>query len=338
VTGGWCASVTHTGLGTRPVHRAARTAPPGSRIRRTTPAAGAGARSARGGHLATALRRAWSRHAFLRYAQIIPLGLVLWGLDALDKFRAGAAAAGIAHAPVVAAISDQLGGGFAEPLNDWLAAHPVIGAAAAWYYILAHGAAVGIVGLLLIWRRAPAFGLHRNALIACNAIGLAAFWLYPVAPPRMLPAYHDTAAAAVPVFSSVMENNAAAEFASLPSLHVVWALWVAVAAGALLRHPALRAAAWLYPAITVADVLATANHYLLDVITAPAVLLLAYAIAASPALARRVGLFPVRHRPRGPRSAARVQAPVRLAGLPGPREAPEAGASGLGRAEPERQR
>jgi len=327
VTGGWCASVTHTGLGSRPVHRAARTALPGSRIRRPAPAAGGAARPARGWRLATTLRRAWSRHGFLRYAQIIPVGLVLWGLDALDKFRAGAAAAGLAHAPVVSAISDQLGGGFAEPLNDWLAAHPVIGTAAAWYYIVAHGAAVGIVGLLLIWRRAPAFGLHRNALIAGNAIGLAAFWLYPVAPPRMLPAYHDTAASAVPVFSSVMENNAAAEFASLPSLHVVWALWVAVAAGALLRRPGLRAAAWLYPAVTVADVLATANHYLLDVITAPGVLLLAYAIAAAPALARRAGLLPVRHRPRGPGSASRAPAPAGLGGFHTPPEAPEAGAA-----------
>ena len=164
----------------------------------------------------------------------------------------------------------------------------------------------------------PAFRLHRNALIACNAIGLAAFWLYPVAPPRMLPAYHDTAASAVPVFSSVMENNAAAEFASLPSLHVVWALWVAVAASALLRHPALRAAAWLYPAVTVADVLVTANHYLLDAITAPAVLLLAYAIAASPALVRRLGLPPVRHRPRGPAAAVPGGAPGRGAALSGP--------------------
>jgi hypothetical protein len=98
-------------------------------------------------------------------------------------------------------------------------------------------------------------------------------------------------------------ENAAAQFASLPSLHVVWALWVAVSASALLRHPALRAAAWLYPAATVADVLATANHYLLDVITAPTVLLLAYAIAASPALARRLGLPPARHRPRRPAAA-----------------------------------
>lgn len=62
------------------------------------------------------------------------------------------------------------------------------------------------------------------------------------------------------------------------------------APGALLRHhPVLRVAAWLYPVATIADVLATANHYLLDVITAPGVLVLAYAIAAALALARRLG-------------------------------------------------
>jgi hypothetical protein len=88
-----------------------------------------------------------------------------------------------------------------------------------------------------------------------------------------------------------LQNKAADQFAATPSLHVVWALWVAVALGPLLRHhPVLRAAARLYPAATIADVLATANHYLLDVITAPGVLLLAYAVAAAPALARRPGV------------------------------------------------
>jgi hypothetical protein len=118
-------------------------------------------------------------------------------------------------------------------------------------------------------------------------MGLIVFWLYPVAPPRMLPGYHDTAATAVPFFSQILETKAADQFGSLPSLHVTWALWAAVASQALLRHPALRAALWAYPALTVLDVLATANHYTLDVLTAPAVLLLACAIPGLPAFARR---------------------------------------------------
>lgn len=85
----------------------------------------------------------------------------------------------------------------------------------------------------------------------------------------MLPGFHDTAAAAVPFFSRILESKAADQFGSLPSLHVTWALWVAVASQALVRHRALRAALWAYPALTVLDVIATANHYMLDVITAP---------------------------------------------------------------------
>jgi hypothetical protein len=46
----------------------------------------------------------------------------------------------------------------------------------------------------------------------------------------MLPGYHGTAAAAVPFFSRILETKAADQFGSLPSLHVTWALWVAVPA------------------------------------------------------------------------------------------------------------
>jgi PAP2 superfamily len=217
---------------------------------------------------------------------------MLWASDDADRFRTGAAAAGLHNAVAVAAISRQLGGEVARPMNDWLAANPVPATAAAWFYVVMNGAIAGLVGLAMIRRRVPTFPLHRDALIACNLIALVVFYLYPVAPPRMLPGYHDITGAAVPVFSSMLEGRAADEFASLPSLHVTWALWVAVAASTLVRRPVWRAALWLYPAATIADVLATANHYLLDVILAPAVLLLAYAIAAALILARRHQVWP----------------------------------------------
>jgi hypothetical protein len=53
---------------------------------------------------------------------------------------------------------------------------------------------------------------------------------------------------------------------------------------------------WLYPVATVLDVLSTANHYMLDVVTAPAVVVLAYAIALAPSLARRAWPRPYRLR------------------------------------------
>jgi hypothetical protein len=231
----------------------------------------------------SAWRAAKARHQFLRYVQIIPVALVLWATDAVDRFRPGAATAGLHNALTADTISRQLGGGSAAQWSAWLAGHPLPATAASWYYIVLNGAVTGVVGILLIWKRVPSFPFHRNALIACNLIALIVFWLYPVAPPRMLAGYHDVTASAVPVFSSMFESKAADQFASLPSLHVTWALWVAVAAAPLLRgHPVLRAAVWLYPAATILDVLATANHFLLDIILAPGVLMIAYLLAAVP--------------------------------------------------------
>jgi len=45
----------------------------------------------------------------LRFAQILPVGLLLWGLDDVARFRAGAASAGLRHAVVVNSLSTQLG-------------------------------------------------------------------------------------------------------------------------------------------------------------------------------------------------------------------------------------
>lgn len=261
----------------------------------TTPPRSAIARSARESLAArrATLREAAARHPSLRYLQIVPVALLLWSTDAFDRFRADAAPVGLRNAVDVNALSMQLGGGFAVKMNDWLYVHPSVGSAAAWYYIVLQGAITGIVGVLLIWRRVPSFGVQRNALIAGNLIGLIVFLAYPVAPPRMLPGYHDITARAAPIFASMLEGKAAAEFAATPSLHVVWAIWVAIAAGTMIRRPALRAAVWLYPVATTIDVMATANHYLLDAIAAPGVVLLAYAIAASPALVRRVRQKPI---------------------------------------------
>jgi hypothetical protein len=237
-----------------------------------------------------ALTQAWqsalARRPALRFAQIAPLGLLLWGLDMTASLRAGAAAAGLRHAVTVNSVSLHVGGEFALVMNDWLAVHHLGALVATYYYILLQGALTGVLGALLIWRRVPSFALHRNALIAVTALGLVAFWSYPVAPPRLLPGYHDIVASALPAFSAAVEPNGSAVYASLPSLHVAWALWGAIAGAALLRRPILRALLWLYPAATIVDVLATANHYLLDAITAVGLLFLGYVLAVAADRAR----------------------------------------------------
>lgn len=202
----------------------------------------------------------------------------MWALDAVDRFRRGAEAAGLVNAVTINRISRPIGCGAALVMNRWLTGHPVPAAAAAAYYMVLQVLVTGAAGIWLFGSGHPSYRRH-DALVVTGVIGLVAFWAYPIAPPRMLPGYHDTVEAIGPLFSHMLETKAADAFASLPSLHVTWALWVAVVCQALLRRRIWRAAVWAYPALTTLDVLATANHHVLDAITAPAVLALGCATA-----------------------------------------------------------
>ena len=56
--------------------------------------------------------------------------------------------------------------------------------------------------------------------------------------------------------------------AAMPSMHVAWTTWCAAAAWSVLRRPCRQVAwlVWVFPALTALVVLATGNHYVLDVV------------------------------------------------------------------------
>jgi hypothetical protein len=61
----------------------------------------------------------------------------------------------------------------------------------------------------------------------------------------------------------------------MPSLHVGWAVWVALVVHRFSGHRRLAAWAWAYPAVTTFVVVATANHYVVDALAGAAVVLVA---------------------------------------------------------------
>jgi hypothetical protein len=105
--------------------------------------------------------------------------------------------------------------------------------------------------------------------------------LIPVAPPRMLPEtglvdtavrYHQS------VYSSVAGFDPD-QLSAMPSVHVGWALLVAVAIIGTLRSP-WRWLAVLYPVMTTLAVIVTANHFWADGIVAGTLLALVLAVQA----------------------------------------------------------
>jgi hypothetical protein len=165
-------------------------------------------------------------------------------------------------------------------LNRWLTFHRTLGMALSYYYDNAHF--IVTLGLLawVWWRRADLYRPLRNSLVLMNVLGLAVFWLYPVAPPRMLAGFSDVVASSHTLGSWHTGSlaSAANQLAAMPSLHMAWAAWCTLALWRISEHRWVRGLAILYPCLTVVAVLATGNHFVLDIVAGLATAVLAVAL------------------------------------------------------------
>ena len=148
------------------------------------------------------------------------------------------------------------------------------------YYDSLHFAVVIACFVWLFARHRDIYGRWRTTLVAFTGICLLV-QLVPVAPPRMLPGsglvdtgvlYHQS------VYSSVAGFDPD-QLSAMPSVHVGWAILVAVAVISTARSR-WRWLAVLYPCMTTLAVIVTANHFWMDGIVAAAILALVLAVQA----------------------------------------------------------
>ena len=76
-------------------------------------------------------------------------------------------------------------------------------------------------------------------------------------------------------------NTAGDQYASMPSLHVAWAVWCALALYPVARHWALRALVVAYPLMTALVVVATGNHFFLDAVAGAVLACLTWAVVST---------------------------------------------------------
>lgn len=170
-------------------------------------------------------------------------------------------------------------------LNHWLAAHHTLGLWVSDYYDNAHFiVTLGVIGWLWWWHH-DTFRPLRTTLVLVNVVGFAVFWLVPLAPPRLLPGSHIVDVVAIThAFGSWHTGTLATvananELASMPSLHLAWALWCAWAVWRVFPGRPVAWLSFIHPALTTYAVLATGNHYLFDVIAGALTLVVAQLIA-----------------------------------------------------------
>jgi membrane-associated phospholipid phosphatase len=151
-----------------------------------------------------------------------------------------------------------------------------------------------VIGLSLLWvylRRHDSFIRFRNTILLANLVGLLGFWLMPTAPPWMFPGkgFIDGVN-----HSSALLQSLGNSYAAMPSLHSADALIVGYFLVATSRTIWAKALWALWPVWVWFCVIATANHYLLDVLAGISVAVAALlATAYAPRIfARLRGLGP----------------------------------------------
>jgi hypothetical protein len=218
------------------------------------------------------------------WGEVLVVVWLCWVYDAVTNLAPLRRTAAYDHSRSILDLERRLHIDVEASLDHWLAQHHTVALLVANYYDNAHFVVtLGVVGWLW-WRHPDHYRPLRSTLVLTNVIGFVIYWFYPTAPPRLLdPArYHDVVAAthAFGSWHSGTLAQHANELAAMPSLHISWAAWSALAVSRVFaRHRWVRLV-WIYPVLTTIAVLATGNHFVADCVAGLAVLGLAMLAAA----------------------------------------------------------
>lgn len=204
------------------------------------------------------------------WGEVLVIVWLCWVYDAINNLAPLRVAVADAHARQLFDIERLMRIDPELSLDRWLSHQPTLGLIISDYYDNAHFVVtLALVGYL--WWKAPAlYRPLRTGLVLINVIGMAVFWLYPTAPPRLFePSVFNDVVASSHAFGSWHSGSlasAANQLAAMPSLHLGWACWSGLAGWRLLKGRPWAALVWVYPAVTAVAVLATGNHFVLDAV------------------------------------------------------------------------
>ena len=171
-----------------------------------------------------------------------------------------------------------------ETFQDWALQWPDLLKGANWFYVSVH---FPVTLAFLVWgwlRRPPAeYRWARQLIITLTAFAMVLHMAMPLAPPRMLSSlgFLDTMAVFGPSAYDGDVATVANQFAAMPSLHVGWALLIAVVV-VRTAHTRWRWLIIAHPVLTTLVVVVTANHYWIDAVVAALLLGLVLLVTPRP--------------------------------------------------------
>jgi hypothetical protein len=179
-------------------------------------------------------------------------------------------AAAFANAARVVRWQDRLGLFFEPRLQDAFLGSTVVIRFLNLYYTLAHFLVTVGVLLWLYLRHRAVYSKQRTVLLLGSMIALVGYFTFPLAPPRMyncncLVDTLDVVGGSWSYYSQSVKSIAN-PYAAMPSVHMMWALWVSIVVVRTSTHRAARIGGIAHAMLTFAAITITGNHYWLDAV------------------------------------------------------------------------
>jgi hypothetical protein len=216
------------------------------------------------------------------WQEVLIIGLCYWIYSRIRNLVPEQRSIAERHGRGVQHLQDALHLNFERSLNRFVADHEPVAQVMNYYYATLHFV-VTIGCLVWLYRARPRiYRGARTVLFATSLVALAGFYLYPLAPPRLLPQYgYVDTLLKFHTWGSLADPNVAEhsnQYAAMPSLHIGWALWCGVSLFLCARRAWVRALGVLYPIATLLVIVGTANHFVIDAVAGLAVFLFGCAV------------------------------------------------------------
>jgi membrane-associated phospholipid phosphatase len=192
-------------------------------------------------------------------------------------------------------IEERVGDLFEVTLANLISGSRFLTFLVSWTYWNSEFTVVGLTLLFVYLRRYAHFHRFRNWVLLANTLGLVGYVLVPTAPPRMFPTFGfpDTLAEFGGLnHGSGLVQLAANPYAAMPSLHAADALIVGVSMAIVCRHWWSKTLWLLWPAWVWFAVMATGNHFWLDIVAGIVVAALSAVVIYRKPLWRRLRAVP----------------------------------------------
>jgi hypothetical protein len=213
-------------------------------------------------------------------SQFVLVGLAILLYFGVRGLTEGDVAAALRHAAEVSRLERNLGLAWEAGFQGVVVDHEALRTIANWVYIWGHWPVIVPSLVWLYCRRRGQYGRLRNAFFISGAIGLVIFAAYPVAPPRLADGeLVDTVTRWSNAYRVLQPPGLVNRYAAMPSLHAGWNVVLGVVMFRTVHRLGVRVFSVALPVAMCLAVVATANHYVLDVVVGAAVALLGLGLA-----------------------------------------------------------